>query len=138
MHRDISAWCKTCLVCATRQVGRSPCPCLLPIPVGGPFDRVGVDVLQLPKSSCGNQYPVVFMDYMTKWPEVYPTRDQTAPTIAQLLVEKIVCRHGVPGEILSDCGANFLSGLLTEMYSLLGTHKVSTTAYHPQTGGLVE
>ena len=78
------------------------------------------------------------MDYLTKWPEVYPAWDQTAPTIARLLVEKIVCRHEVPGEILSDRSANFLSGLLTEMYSLLGTHKVSTTAYHPQTDGLVE
>jgi hypothetical protein len=65
--------------------------------VGGPFDRVGFDVLQLPKSLCGNQYAVVFMDYLTKWPdlEVYLDRDQTVPTIMRLLVEKVVCRHGV-------------------------------------------
>lgn len=72
MRQDISMWCKSCLTCVTRQVGRPIRPCLLPIPVGGPFNRVGVDILQLPKSSHGNQYAVVFMDYLTKWPEVYP------------------------------------------------------------------
>ena len=36
---------------------------LTPIPVAGPFDRVGVDVLKLPNSSSGNQYAVVFVDF---------------------------------------------------------------------------
>ena len=65
-------------------------------------------------------------------------RDQTAPTIAKLLVEEVICRHGVPTELLSDCGTNFLSNLLYEVYSLMGIHKLNITAYHPQTDGLVE
>lgn len=138
MRSDIATWSKSCLVCATRYVGKPTKPYLTPIPVGGPFDRVGVDVLQLPKSSKGNQYAVVFIDYLTKWPEVFATRDQTSLTIAKLLVEKIVPRHGVPSQLLSDRGAAFLSGLMQELYHLLGIHKVNTTAYHPQTDGLVE
>lgn len=98
----------------------------------------GVDVLKLPKTSRGHQYAVVFVDYLTKWPEVFAVRDQTAPTIAKLLTEKIIPRHGVPTELLSDRGANFLSNLLAEVYSLMGIKKVNTTAYHPQTDGLVE
>ena len=76
--------------------------------------------------------------YLTKWPEVFPTKDQTAPTIAKLLVEDIICRHGVPAELLSDRGPSFLSGLMQEVYAVMGIHKVNTTAYHPQTDGLVE
>ncbi len=38
--------------------------------------------------------------------------DQLAETIARLLVENVVCRHGVPEELLSDRGANFLSELI--------------------------
>ena len=45
---------------------------LMPIPVGGPFDQVGIDVIKFPKSGRGHQYAVVFVDYMTKWPEVFP------------------------------------------------------------------
>ena len=115
MRKDVARWCKSCLACATWHVGRSVKPLLTPISVGGPFDRVGVDVVQLPVTKKGHKYAVVFMDYLTKWPEVFPTKDQTAPTIAKLLVEEIICRHGVPTEQLSDRGPNFLSGLMQEI-----------------------
>ena len=69
-------------MCASRKgPGRALRPQLQPIPVGGPFHIVGVDVLQLPPSY---KYAVVFMDYFTKWPEVFATADQTAETIARL------------------------------------------------------
>ena len=51
------------------------------------------------------------MDYLTKWPEVFAVKDQTAATIATLLVEQIISRHGVPAEVLSDRGKAFLSEL---------------------------
>lgn len=138
MRRDIKTWCRECLTCPSQRVGTSVRPPLVPLPVAGAFDRVGVDVMQLPTSKAGNKYAVVFVDYLTKWPEVFATRDQTALTIARLLVEQIVSRHGVPRELLSDRGAAFLSTLLREVARLMGIHKVSTTAYHPQTDGLVE
>ena len=61
MRRDIVDWCRACLTCATRQTSRKIKPPLVPIPVGGPWDRVGVDIVQLPKSYGGNQYAVVFV-----------------------------------------------------------------------------
>ena len=135
MRADIEKWCRSCLVCATRHLGHRVVPPLTPIPVGGPF---GVDVVQLPRTRSGKQYAVVFVDYMTKWPEVFTTSNQSAFTIAKLLVEKIVSRHGVPSQLLSDRGGAFLSKLLQEIAALLGFHKVNTSAYHPQTDGLVE
>ena len=52
---------------------------------------IGVDVIKFPKSQKGNQYTVVFMDYLTKWLEVwlevFPTLNQTSLTILRLLVE---------------------------------------------------
>ena len=124
--------------CARRRIGKQERPPLTPIPVTGPFDRVGVDVVQFAKSQNGNTYAVVFVDYLTKWPEVFPTPDQSALTIAKLLVEHIISRHGVPRELLSDRGAAFLSRLLKEVCVLMGIKKANTTAYHPQTDGLVE
>ena len=46
MRGDILQWCRACLTCASRQVGKEVRSPLTPIPVGGPFDRVGVDVLK--------------------------------------------------------------------------------------------
>ena len=138
MRGDVSRWTRGCLVCVTRQAGSAVRAPLTPIPVAGPFDRVGEDIIQFPKSHRGNQYAVVFVDYLTKWPEVFPVSDQSSATVARLLIEEIVSRHGVPAEVLSDRGRAFLSGLMKEVQALLGFHKVNTSAYHPQTDGLVE
>ena len=138
MRGDVSRWTRGCLVCVTRQAGSAVRAPLTPIPVAGPFDRVGVDIIQFPKSHRGNQYAVVFVDYLTKWPEVFPVSDQSSATVARLFIEEIVSRHGVPAEVLSDRGRAFLSGLMKEVQALLGFHKVNTSAYHPQTDGLVE
>lgn len=139
MRSDIPTFCRSCLVCVSRKgAGHKKKPPLQPIPVGGPFEMVGVDVLQLPLSRNGNQYAVVFQDYLTKWPEAFATPDQKAETIARLLVEHVVVRHGVPECLLSDRGPNFLSELMREVCRLLGTTKVNTSGYHPQCDGLVE
>jgi len=66
-----------------------------------------------------------------------PVANQTAETIAQALVE-VITHHGVPAKLLSDRGANFLLEILQEVYELLGIKKVNTSAYHPQSDGLVE
>ena len=139
MRADVRHLCRGCLNCVSRRgPGRAIRPPLQPIPVLKPFHRVAVDVLQLPLTSSGNKYVVVFMDYFTKWVEAFAVADQQAQTIARLLVENIVCRHGVPQELLSDRGSNFLSDLILEMCSILGIQKVNTSGYHPQTDGLVE
>ena len=71
MRADVHRHAHGCLVCASRKgTGRASRPPLQPIPVGGPFHRVGVDILKLPTSFEGNQYAVVFLDYLTKWAEV--------------------------------------------------------------------
>ena len=46
MRRDVSRWCHACETCASRRVGRAVRPPLVPVPVTGAFDRVGVDVIQ--------------------------------------------------------------------------------------------
>ena len=111
---------------------------MLPIPVKGPFHCVALDVLQLSITSSGNKYVIVFMDYLTKWAEAFPTSDQQATTAATLLIEHIICRHGVPEELLFNRGTNFLSDVILELCSLLGIKIINTSGYHPQTDGLVE
>ena len=70
--------------------------------------------------------------------QAFALPDQSSATVAKLLVEAVVSRHGVPSEVLCDRGKAFLSGLMKEVEVLLGYHKVNTTAYHPQTDWLVE
>ena len=139
MRNDVHQFCKACLIWSSRKGGRKTFyPPLQTIPVDGPFHCVRVDVLQLPLTEGGKKYVIVFVDYFTKWQEAFAAPDQTAETIARLSVEKIVCRHGIPEKLLSDCGPNFLSSLVNEICQLLGVKKINTSGYHPQTDGLVE
>lgn len=90
-------------------------PSLTPILVSGAFDRVEVDVLQLPKTKRGNRYAVVFVDHLTKWPEVFAVPDQTSATIAGLLVGEVISCHRVPSKVPSDQGKSFFSGLIKRL-----------------------
>jgi len=139
IRADVHHYCRKCLVCASRKGPGKPIrPPLEPIPVGGPFHRLGVDVLQLPVTHRGNRYVVCFVDYLTKWAEAFAVADQKADTIARLFVEHVICRHGVPEQLLSDRGANFLSDLIRGVCDIMGVKKINTSGYHPQTDGLVE
>lgn len=140
MFSDVSHWCCSCCDCAMRKSPRNrhKAP-LLPIPVQDAFDRVACDIIgPFPVSKAGNRYVVVFSEYLTKWVECVPVPSIEASMIARLLVDEIFCRHGAPRTLLSDRGSNFLSSLVSEVCKLLNTKKVNTTAYHPQTNGLVE
>ena len=128
--------CPECLI--VKGSGRHHPPPLRPIQVSRPFQVLGVDIRDLPKSSSGNKHVLVFQDYFTKWPMVYAIPDQKTHRIVDILVKEIVPTVGVPESLLSDRGANLLSHLMTDMCKALGITKLNTTAYHPQCDGLVE
>ena len=139
MYSDIYHHCRSCLTCASYNgSGRRHHPPLKPLPVGAPFERLGIDIMEMPLTPAGNRYVVVMIDYLTKWVEACAIPDQSSETLARVLVDYVICRHGVPKELLSDRGANLLSNLMLEICKLTGMKKINTTAYHPQTDGLVE
>ena len=71
-------------------------------------------MLEMPQTARGARYVIAFIDYnMTKWVEAYAVSDQTSETIVTLLIDNVVCRHGVPVKLISNRGANFLSSLST-------------------------
>ena len=51
---------------------------------------------------------------------------------------EIFSRVGIPGEILTDQGVNFMSSLISQLCAVLGIKKINTSPYHPQANGLVE
>lgn len=139
MFGDAQQFAKGCPECAVVSGGgRMLRPPLHPIPVTRPFQILGVDVMDLPKTAQGNKHVLVFQDLFTKWPMVYAMPDQKAERIARILVDEIIPFCGVPEALLSDRGTNLLSHLMYDVCELLGIKKLNTTAYHPQCDGLVE
>ena len=77
------------------------------------------------------------MDYFTKWAEAIPLCDQKATTIADAVI-KLCSSFGIPDILHSDQGRNFESALFSQVLQVFGIHKTRTTAYHPQSDGMVE
>ena len=140
MYKDVEHWVQSCQDCSTRKKPRNKrrAP-LLPIPVSAAFERIAVDILgPLPVTWKGNRYIVVLVEYLTKWPEIFPVQNTEAITIARLITEEIIPRHGAPRTLLSDRGSNFLSAIVKEVCNLYSIKKLNTSAYNPACDGLVE
>ena len=140
MAIQIKDFVRNCQVCAQSKLNchneKAP---LQPTGVNEPFVFWAMDYMgPLPETSRGNKHLLVVMDHFTKWCEVFPTADQKASTVAEILVNRVFSRFGPPTIIHLDQGRNFESNLMQEVCSLMGIHKSRTTAYHPQCDGQVE
>ena len=79
-------------------------------------------VVPLPRTTSGKRYILVLCDYATRYPEVVAVKAIDAECIAEELVQ-IFARVGIPEEICTDQGSNFMSQLLFEIYQLLHVHQ---------------
>ncbi|GFX30620.1 retrovirus-related Pol polyprotein from transposon 412 [Trichonephila clavipes] len=140
VRADVEQWCKSCDACSARKGPKIRSRGKLHrYNVGAPFERIAFDILgPLPRTASGNKYLLVVMDYFTKWPEVYPIPDQEAPTVAEAVVQHWISRYGVPLQLHSDQGRNFVSAVLKGVCELLGIDKTKTTPLQPQSDGMVE
>jgi Integrase zinc binding domain/Integrase core domain len=138
MFEDIKEYIRSCDSCQRFGRPKRTEP-LHTIPVGQPFERVGIDIVgPLPVTSRGNRYIVVATDYLTKWPEAKPLSNATAEAVAQFIYDDIICRHGAPTFLLSDQGTHFKNKLISELCDKFNMDHRFSSPYHPQTNGLVE
>ena len=103
MYTDVYEKVKSCPECAiVSGGGRKRKPPLHPIPVQRPFQIIGVDIMELPKTRKGNRYVVVFQDFFSKWPMVYPVPDQKTERLVKLLAEEVMPCTWTPGRGAED------------------------------------
>ena len=137
MNAAVYKKCESCLTCATFQgQERKQNPALHSILVQEPFKFacIGMHFKEMDKSFDDNRYALVFQDYLTKWPEVYPVADHTSTTVAKCLIY----RHGVPSTIIHDRASKFRLDVLQDTAFILGIKQLPTTPGNPQCNGLIE
>ena len=97
------------------------------------WDRLHMDVA----GPIDDQMILVVVDAHTEWPEtVVMHRATSTPTIkaCQLLFS----RFGIPKEIVTDNGSQFVSQEFTQFLKVLGVKHTPVTTYHPQSNGEAE
>ncbi|XP_070010141.1 uncharacterized protein [Nicotiana sylvestris] len=65
------------------------------------------DASELVKSSCGNTYILVAVDYVSKWVEAVALPNNEAWSVVAFLKKSIFTRFGTPHAIISDRGSHF-------------------------------
>ncbi|KAJ9697179.1 hypothetical protein PVL29_009102 [Vitis rotundifolia] len=104
-----------------------------------PFSVWGIDIIGKisPKSSSGHEFILVAIDYFTKWVEAASYTRLTSARVASFIRSHIICRYGVPHELISDRGVHFRAEVDTLLQKYSIRHHRSS-AYRPQTNGAVE
>ena len=58
------------------------------------------------KASNGHEYIFVAIDYFTKYVEAALYKSITQAVVARFLKHNIICHYGMPGELITNNGAN--------------------------------
>ena len=139
MLKDVINYVKQCDVCQKSKSKKSMIPSQpVHIPLG-PWTHIGVDHIgPLPKTDRGNEYLLVCMCQYIRYGEAFAVSDVSTKTTAHTIINGVICRYGLPISMTSDRGSGFVSQLAGDIYKELGMKQQKTTAYHPQSNGIVE
>ena len=89
--------------------------------------------------SAGFDNIFVIVDKLTKYGIFIPcSTTLTEGDTAKLLFDHVICRFGIPRQIISDRDIRWRGEFWKEVCRQLGTARALTTAYHPQADGQTE
>jgi hypothetical protein len=140
------------IICATNRVTRSCEACQKFSPRSGslsqftkliahtwPLQRWGLDIVgPLPMAQGNLKFTFVVVEYFTKWIEARAVSTITSKTAQKFFWQNIVCRFGVPSELIVDNGKQFDSQDFRDFCFSIGTKLAFASVYHPQSNGVVE
>ena len=95
-------------------------------------------IVELPESNGFNAI-LVCVDRFTKMAHFCPTTTNvTSEGAAELYLRYVFKHHGLPTDIVSDRGTQFVSRFSQRLYELCKIKHNKSTAYHPQSDGQTE
>ena len=131
----------SCLTCAQTKPSREkPQGFLLPLQQAtSPWSSLSVDFITGLPHCEGFDSIMVVVDCYTKMAEFFPcTTSITAKEMSMLFVREVFPRHGLPVEIISDQGPQFIARFWTHFLKGLNIKPCQSSGYHPQSDGQTE
>lgn len=141
LSRDVEQFVRRCEVCQrTKPTYGKPYGLLQPLPVAcRPWQHVACDFVGPLPMSRGYNFVLTAVDRFTKMAVFAAcTNDITSFQFAELFVQRVCCRFGLPSTLVTDRGPQFTSKVWQCVAGLMGINHRLSTAYHPQTDGQSE
>ena len=91
----------------------------------------------LPTSADGKRFIAVITDHLTRYTYAEPLVDKSAMSVASAFY-RFVCSFGIPKEVITDQGTEFLNNVLDEIMRFYNIDKSFVKSYRPSANGLVE
>jgi transposase InsO family protein len=131
---------QTCLRCQQRKTAKPKNQPLAPLPIPDtPNSRIHADLFgPMVDASRKSAYILCITNKFTKYAVVTSSANKNAQTVAKALFEQWFCKFGIPAQIHTDGGKEFVNKLLAELCELLNVQHSKTTPYHPQCNTQVE
>ncbi|XP_031099838.1 uncharacterized protein LOC116004037 [Ipomoea triloba] len=110
-----------------------------PVSTAIPFSRWGIDLVgALPTGSGSRKYIIVAIDYFTKWVEAEPLASITAARCKNFVEKNILCRFGIPIQVITDNGRQFEGREFSDFLTEWGIKHSRVAVSYPQANGQVE
>src|SRR6202165_392033 len=141
MRQFVNEYVNSCDTCCRNKAPRQqPHSQLHPLPIpAAPCSSVSMDFIVELLMSEGHDAIYVRVDRFTKMAHFIPTTVQvTAEETAHLYLRHVFKHHGLPLDIVSDCGPQFTSRLMSTLLELCNIKGNKSTAFHPQSDGQTE
>uniref|UniRef100_A0A8C1UQM8 Gypsy retrotransposon integrase-like protein 1 n=1 Tax=Cyprinus carpio TaxID=7962 RepID=A0A8C1UQM8_CYPCA len=141
MGGEVRGFVVACSVCAQSKSSSSvPVGLLQPLPVPSrPWSHIALDFVSgLPESS-GNTVVLTVVDRFSKAVHFIPLpKLPSARETARAVVDHVFRIHGLPEDVVSDRGPQFVSHFWREFCRQIGATASLSSGFHPQTNGQTE
>lgn len=134
MRKYVEEYLKNCPQCQRYKATNLKPAGLLQTPAPTQrFETIAMDLVgPLPESTEGYRWIYIVEDTASKWVEMFPLKQATAVTCAQLLINEIFLRYGTPRRMISDNGVQFISDVMQQVAYFLEIQQSFTPFYHPE------
>ncbi|XP_048613220.1 uncharacterized protein LOC125587118 [Brassica napus] len=139
MNADCERYVRKCDKCQRHAPTlHSPTQLLHTLTAPYPFMRWGMDIIGPMPASRQKKFILVLTDYFTKWVEAEAYASITDKEVQNFVWKNIICRHGLPYEIITDNGSQFISHHFKGFCHRWRIRLNMSTLRNPQSNGQAE
>ncbi|XP_033138789.1 uncharacterized protein LOC117129318 [Brassica rapa] len=139
MNTDCEAYARRCDKCQRHAPSiHSPTELLRTSAAPYPFMRWGMDIIGPMPNSRQRRFVLVLTEYFTKWIEAEAFAQVTEKEVRGFVWKNIICRHGLPYEIVTDNGSQFMAGNFKDFCNKWNIRLSPSTPRYPQGNGQAE